>query len=145
MGIFATIEPIAIKEFEEAGYQMVIGSLVSLYMAGRGLVDGMKASCDVSSIFQGIVERDTGLDPLLEIATREGFHRNVAVGLGQAVIKETHHVRAGYARYDFGFADEAFDGLRVGDAGRIDGFQYQGRAVGGTFREVNARTRALPD
>jgi len=43
VGIFATIEPIAIKEFENAGYQMVIGSLVSLYMAGRGLVDGMKA------------------------------------------------------------------------------------------------------
>ena len=43
VGIFATIEPIAIKEFEKAGYQMVIGSLVSLYMAARGLVDGLKA------------------------------------------------------------------------------------------------------
>jgi 2-methylisocitrate lyase-like PEP mutase family enzyme len=43
VGIFATIEPIAMKEFEKAGYQMVIGSLVSLYMAGRGLVDGLKA------------------------------------------------------------------------------------------------------
>ena len=43
VGIFATIEPIAIEEFEKAGYQMVIGSLVSLYMAGRGLVDGLKA------------------------------------------------------------------------------------------------------
>ncbi len=43
VGIFATIEPIAIKHFEEAGYQMVIGSLVSLYMAARGLMDGLKA------------------------------------------------------------------------------------------------------
>ena len=43
VGIFATIEPIAIKEFEKAGYQMVIGSLVSLYMSARGLVDGLKA------------------------------------------------------------------------------------------------------
>ncbi len=43
VGIFATVEPIAIKEFEKAGCQMVIGSLVSLYMAGRGLVDGLKA------------------------------------------------------------------------------------------------------
>ena len=43
MGIFATIEPIAINEFEKAGCQMVIGSLVSLYMAARGLVDGLKA------------------------------------------------------------------------------------------------------
>ncbi len=43
VGIFATIEPIAIKQFEQAGYQMVIGSLVSLYMSARGLVDGLKA------------------------------------------------------------------------------------------------------
>jgi len=43
VGIFSTVEPIAIKEFEKAGYQMVIGSLVSLYMSARGLVDGMRA------------------------------------------------------------------------------------------------------
>jgi 2-methylisocitrate lyase-like PEP mutase family enzyme len=43
VGIFATIEPIAIDEFEKAGYEMVIGSLVSLYMSARGLVDGLKA------------------------------------------------------------------------------------------------------
>jgi 2-methylisocitrate lyase-like PEP mutase family enzyme len=43
VGIFATIEPIPIREFEKVGCQMVIGSLVSLYMAGRGLVDGLKA------------------------------------------------------------------------------------------------------
>jgi 2-methylisocitrate lyase-like PEP mutase family enzyme len=43
VGIFATIEPFPIKSFEDAGYQMVIGSLVSLYMAARGLVDGLKA------------------------------------------------------------------------------------------------------
>lgn len=43
VGIFATVEPLAIKVFEQAGYQMVIGSLVSLYMAARGLVDGLKA------------------------------------------------------------------------------------------------------
>ena len=43
VGIFATVEPIAIREFEKARYQMVIGSLVSLYMSARGLVDGLKA------------------------------------------------------------------------------------------------------
>lgn len=43
VGIFATIEPIAIDEFRKAGCQMVIGSLVSLYMAARGLVDGLAA------------------------------------------------------------------------------------------------------
>ena len=43
VGIFAPVEPLAIREFEETGYQIVIGSLVSLYMAARGLVDGLKA------------------------------------------------------------------------------------------------------
>lgn len=43
VGIFATVEPLAIRVFQEAGYQMVIGSLVSLYMAARGLLDGLKA------------------------------------------------------------------------------------------------------
>jgi methylisocitrate lyase len=43
VGIFATVEPLAIKEFEKAGYQMVIGSLVSLYMSARGLIDGMRS------------------------------------------------------------------------------------------------------
>ena len=43
VGIFATIEPIPIAEFEKAGCQMVIGSLVSLYMSSRGLVDGLKS------------------------------------------------------------------------------------------------------
>ena len=43
VGIFATIEPIAIDAFRKAGCQMVIGSLVSLYMAARGLVDGLAA------------------------------------------------------------------------------------------------------
>jgi 2-methylisocitrate lyase-like PEP mutase family enzyme len=43
VGIFATIEPLPIRDFAETGYQIVIGSLVSLYMAARGLVDGLRA------------------------------------------------------------------------------------------------------
>ncbi|MEW5816840.1 MAG: isocitrate lyase/phosphoenolpyruvate mutase family protein [Spirochaetota bacterium] len=43
VGIFASVEPIAIKEFEKASYQMVIGSLVGLYMAARGMIDGLQA------------------------------------------------------------------------------------------------------
>lgn len=43
VGIFATVEPLPIRVFEQAGYQMVIGSLVSLYMSAKGLVDGLKA------------------------------------------------------------------------------------------------------
>jgi 2-methylisocitrate lyase-like PEP mutase family enzyme len=43
VGIFATAEPLPISDFAESGYQVVIGSLVSLYMAARGLVDGLAA------------------------------------------------------------------------------------------------------
>ena len=43
VGIFATVEPLPIRDFAETGYQLVIGSLVSLYMAARGLVDGLRA------------------------------------------------------------------------------------------------------
>ncbi len=43
VGIFANMEPIPIDEFRKAKCQMVIGSLVSLYMAARGLVDGLAA------------------------------------------------------------------------------------------------------
>ena len=39
VGIFATIEPIAISVFEQANYQMVIGSLVGIYAAAKGLLD----------------------------------------------------------------------------------------------------------
>jgi 2-methylisocitrate lyase-like PEP mutase family enzyme len=42
VGIFATVEPLPISDFRETGYEMVIGSLVSLYMAARGLVDGLR-------------------------------------------------------------------------------------------------------
>ena len=39
VGIFATIEPLPISVFEKANYQMVIGSLVGIYAAAKGLLD----------------------------------------------------------------------------------------------------------
>jgi 2-methylisocitrate lyase-like PEP mutase family enzyme len=42
VGIFATAEPIAISEFERREYAMVIGSLVGIYAAGKGLVAAMR-------------------------------------------------------------------------------------------------------
>ena len=39
VGIFATIEPLAISVFEKAGYKLVIGSLVGIYAAAKGLKD----------------------------------------------------------------------------------------------------------
>ena len=41
VGIFATVEPLAISVFEKAGYPMVIGSIVGIYAAGKGLVRAM--------------------------------------------------------------------------------------------------------
>jgi len=42
VGLFAPMEPIAIKEFERTGYAMTIGSIATLYMYVRGLLDGLK-------------------------------------------------------------------------------------------------------
>jgi 2-methylisocitrate lyase-like PEP mutase family enzyme len=42
VGVFATIEPFPIREFEKAGCKIVIGSTVGLYMAARGMIDGLK-------------------------------------------------------------------------------------------------------
>ena len=39
VGIFATIEPLPISVFEAANYQMVIGSLVGIYAAAKGLLE----------------------------------------------------------------------------------------------------------
>lgn len=42
VGIFATAEPLAITEFERRHYPLVIGSLVGIYAAGKGLVAAMQ-------------------------------------------------------------------------------------------------------
>ena len=41
VGIFATAEPLPISDFQEAGCQITIGSLVGIYAAARGLVDAL--------------------------------------------------------------------------------------------------------
>lgn len=43
LGVYATIEPIEVAEFRKANYQIVIGTLVSLYLAAKGLRDGLAA------------------------------------------------------------------------------------------------------
>jgi 2-methylisocitrate lyase-like PEP mutase family enzyme len=42
MGMFSPSAPLPISLFEEVGYQMVIGSVCSLHMAARGLIDGLR-------------------------------------------------------------------------------------------------------
>ena len=42
VGIFATAEPLSIAEFERRRFSMVIGSLVGIYAAGKGLVRAMQ-------------------------------------------------------------------------------------------------------
>jgi 2,3-dimethylmalate lyase len=43
MGMFSAAAPLPIAVFEQAHYEMVIGSICSLYMAARGLTDGLRA------------------------------------------------------------------------------------------------------
>jgi 2-methylisocitrate lyase-like PEP mutase family enzyme len=43
MGMFSAAAPLPIGLFQEAGYQIVIGSICSLYMAARGIRDGLQA------------------------------------------------------------------------------------------------------
>lgn len=43
VGIFATVEPLPISDFKEVGYELVIGSLVSLYSAARGIQECLRA------------------------------------------------------------------------------------------------------
>jgi 2-methylisocitrate lyase-like PEP mutase family enzyme len=42
VGIFATVEPLAISVFERANYPMVIGSLVGIYAAAKGLLNAYR-------------------------------------------------------------------------------------------------------
>ncbi|MCL4417425.1 MAG: isocitrate lyase/PEP mutase family protein [Actinobacteria bacterium] len=42
VGIFAYMEPIAIKEFKKAGYKMVIGANLCMWMAAKGVMNGLK-------------------------------------------------------------------------------------------------------
>ena len=72
VGIFATIEPIAIKEFEQAGYQMVIGSLVSLYMAAKGLRDGLIALKETGD-WNAVQDKMINDDEFFEIVGLEDY------------------------------------------------------------------------
>ncbi|MCL5072453.1 MAG: isocitrate lyase/PEP mutase family protein [Actinobacteria bacterium] len=42
VGIFAYMEPIAIKEFKKAGYKMAIGANLCMWMAAKGVMNGLK-------------------------------------------------------------------------------------------------------
>jgi len=42
VGIFAYMEPIAIKEFEKAGYKIVIGANLCMWMAAKGVINGLQ-------------------------------------------------------------------------------------------------------
>ena len=46
VGIYAPVEPIAVKEFERTGYDMTLGTIATLYMYVRALRDGLKALKD---------------------------------------------------------------------------------------------------
>jgi methylisocitrate lyase len=72
VGVFAPLEPIPVREFALAGYQIVLGSVASLYMSTRGLLDGLrslKESGDWNAVRDKIVDRQE----LLEILGLEKY------------------------------------------------------------------------
>ena len=42
VGLYATAEPLAFREFEKRHYAMAIGTIAPLYMCMRGLIDGLR-------------------------------------------------------------------------------------------------------
>lgn len=65
VGIFATIEPLPISVFERSNYCMVIGSLVGIYAAGRGLLDAytkLKQTGDWNSIQDELINDEDFFD-----------------------------------------------------------------------------------
>jgi 2-methylisocitrate lyase-like PEP mutase family enzyme len=72
VGIFATVEPLPISDFRETGYQIVIGSLVSLYMAARGLVDGLRALKETGD-WNAVQDRMIDDDEFFDIVGLTGY------------------------------------------------------------------------
>lgn len=65
VGIFATIEPLAISVFEKANYQLVIGSLVGVYAAAKGLQDAytkLKETGDWNAIQDKLINDEQFFD-----------------------------------------------------------------------------------
>ena len=65
VGIFATIEPLPISVFEKANYQMVIGSLVGIYAAAKGLLDAytkLKETGDWNQIQDKLINDEQFID-----------------------------------------------------------------------------------
>ena len=65
VGIFATVEPLPISVFEKAGYPLVIGSIVGIYAAAKGLLDAytkLKETGDWNAIQDKLIDDDQFFD-----------------------------------------------------------------------------------
>lgn len=81
VGIFATVEPFAIREFERAKYAVVIGSLVGIYAAGKGLLDAytkLKETGDWNAIQDKLINDEQFFD-IVGIKDYEEYYRNYRV------------------------------------------------------------------
>jgi 2-methylisocitrate lyase-like PEP mutase family enzyme len=77
VGIFATVEPMAIAEFEKVGCKIVIGSLCSLYMSARGMIDGLKALKETGdwNAVQDKMVNDTEFFDIIKLKEYGGLYR----------------------------------------------------------------------
>ena len=65
VGIFATMEPLPISVFEKANYEVVIGSLVGIYAAAKGLMDAytkLKETGDWNAIQDQLINDEQFFD-----------------------------------------------------------------------------------
>jgi len=65
VGIFATVEPLPIAVFQDAGYPMVIGSLVGIYAAAQGLLKAytkLKETGDWNAIQEELINDEQFMD-----------------------------------------------------------------------------------
>jgi 2-methylisocitrate lyase-like PEP mutase family enzyme len=78
VGIFATIEPLAISVFEQANYQLVIGSLVGIYAAAKGLQDAyrkLKETGDWNAIQDKLIDDERFFEIVGLDQYRDYYHK----------------------------------------------------------------------
>jgi 2-methylisocitrate lyase-like PEP mutase family enzyme len=81
VGIFATAEPLPIASFERAGYPLVIGSLVGIYAAGKGLMRAMRklaATRDWNAIQDEMID-DAEFFDIVDVERYRSFYEDFRI------------------------------------------------------------------
>jgi 2-methylisocitrate lyase-like PEP mutase family enzyme len=82
VGIFAPVEPLAISVFERAGYPLVIGSVVGIYAAAKGLMNAytkLKETGDWNAIQDELVTEEQFFD-ILDMKRYGTYYEKYRIG-----------------------------------------------------------------